>query len=49
MDESKRPQTIAQKILADHSGKEFVEEGEIVDASVDIVLGNDITMPLAIE
>jgi 3-isopropylmalate/(R)-2-methylmalate dehydratase large subunit len=49
LDESKRPQTIAQKILADHSGKEFVEEGEIVDASVDIVLGNDITMPLAIE
>ncbi|MCK5567477.1 MAG: 3-isopropylmalate dehydratase large subunit, partial [Actinomycetia bacterium] len=40
---------MAQKILADHSGKEFVEEGEIVDASVDIVLGNDITMPLAIE
>ena len=49
MDESKRPQTMAQKILADHSGKEFVEEGEIVNASVDIVLGNDITMPLAIE
>ncbi len=40
---------MAQKILADHCGKEFVEEGEIVDASVDIVLGNDITMPLAIE
>lgn len=49
LDESKRLQTIAQKILADHSGKEFVEEGEIVNASVDIVLGNDITMPLAIE
>ena len=49
MDESKRPQTMAQKILADHSGKEFVEEGEIVNAYVDIVLGNDITMPLAIE
>lgn len=49
MDKNKGPQTIAQKILADHSGKEFVEEGEIVDASVDIVLGNDITMPLAIE
>lgn len=49
MNDGKRPQTIAQKILADHCGKEFVEEGEIVDASVDIVLGNDITMPLAIE
>ncbi|MCJ7472376.1 MAG: 3-isopropylmalate dehydratase large subunit, partial [Actinobacteria bacterium] len=40
---------MAQKILADHCGKKFVEEGEIVNASVDIVLGNDITMPLAIE
>jgi len=47
--EDKRPQTIAQKILAAHSEKDFVKEGEIVNASVDIVLGNDITMPLAIE
>lgn len=44
-----KPQTIAQKILAAHSEKEYVNTGEIINASVDIVLGNDITMPLAIE
>jgi len=47
--ENKRPQTIAQKILAYHSGKESVNTGELVNADVDIVLGNDVTMPLAIE
>jgi len=40
---------MAQKILAAHSDMDYAERGEIVDASVDIVLGNDITMPLAIE
>lgn len=44
-----KPQTMAQKILAAHCGRDFVSEGEIVDARVDIVLGNDITMPLAIK
>ncbi|MDD3819133.1 MAG: 3-isopropylmalate dehydratase large subunit, partial [Actinomycetota bacterium] len=44
-----KPQTIAQKILASHCGREYVSEGEIVNADVDIVLGNDITLPLAIE
>jgi len=44
-----KPQTMAQKILAAHSGREYVGTGEIINASVDIVLGNDITMPLAIE
>ena len=43
-----KPQTMAQKILACHCAKEYVEEGEIVNANVDLVLGNDITMPLAI-
>ena len=42
------PQTMAQKILAYRSGREYVDVGEIVNADVDIVLGNDITMPLAI-
>lgn len=45
---SVKPQTMTQKILAWHSGKEFAEEGEIVNANVDLVLGNDVTMPLAI-
>ncbi len=44
-----KSQTMAQKILGFHSGKDHVEEGEIVNADIDIVLGNDITMPLAIE
>jgi 3-isopropylmalate/(R)-2-methylmalate dehydratase large subunit len=43
-----KPQTMAQKILAYHCGQEYAEEGEIVNADVDLVLGNDITMPLAI-
>lgn len=43
-----KPQTMTQKILARHCGKDFVEEGEIINADVDLVMGNDITMPLAI-
>ncbi len=49
MKDINKPQTVAQKILAAHSGREYVDTGEIINASVDIVLGNDITMPLAIE
>ncbi len=40
--------TMTQKILAAHCGKETVTAGEIVLASVDMVLGNDITSPVAI-
>ncbi len=43
-----KPQTITQKILAAHTGKDFVEPGELIQARVDIALGNDITAPLAI-
>ncbi|MEW6573985.1 MAG: 3-isopropylmalate dehydratase large subunit, partial [Bacillota bacterium] len=42
------PQTITQKILAAHAGKEFVEPGELISAKVDVLLANDITAPLAI-
>ena len=49
MANNKKSQTMAQKILGLHCGKDYVEEGEIVNANVDVVLGNDITMPLAIE
>ena len=49
MNDKNRPQTIAQKILAYHCGRDYVSEGEIVNADVDIVLGNDITMPIAIK
>ncbi|MDD4568732.1 MAG: 3-isopropylmalate dehydratase large subunit [Tepidanaerobacteraceae bacterium] len=41
--------TITQKILAKHSGKIFVEPGELIMAEVDLALANDITGPVAIE
>lgn len=41
--------TITQKILAEHAGKDFVEPGELIMASVDLVLANDITGPVAIK
>ncbi len=40
--------TITEKILAAHAGKERVAPGELIQANVDLVLGNDITAPLAI-
>lgn len=41
-------QTITQKILAAHAGKDAVEPGELINAKLDLVLGNDITAPIAI-
>jgi len=41
--------TITQKILAAHSGQKQVHPGQFVMARVDLMLGNDITAPLAIE
>lgn len=41
--------TITEKILAAHAGLEAVEPGEIIEAKVDIALGNDITAPIAIQ
>lgn len=40
--------TIAEKILAQHAGLDSVRPGELINARVDMVLGNDITAPLAI-
>ncbi len=40
--------TLAEKILAYHSNKKEVSPGEFVNCSVDLVLSNDITAPLAI-
>ncbi len=42
------PMTMTQKIIAAHTGAEAVEAGELVEARVDLVLGNDITAPVAI-
>ncbi len=41
--------TLAEKILAAHSGKEKVSPGEFINVRVDLVLANDITAPLAIK
>ena len=40
--------TMSQKILAFHSGLEKVEAGQLIEADLDLVLGNDITSPVAI-
>jgi len=41
--------TITEKILAAHAGKDRVEPGELINCKVDVVLGNDITAPVAIK
>ena len=40
--------TMTQKILAAHCGREHVRAGDIIMADCDMVLGNDITAPVAI-
>lgn len=40
--------TMTQKILAAHCGQEHVKAGQLIEANLDIVLGNDITTPVAI-
>ena len=40
--------TMTQKILAAHAGLEQVTAGQLIQAKLDIVLGNDITTPVAI-
>lgn len=41
--------TIAEKILARHADKTTVTPGELINAKLDMVLGNDITSPVAIK
>ncbi len=40
--------TMTQKILAAHAGLDSVEPGQLISTSLDIVMGNDITTPVAI-
>ena len=40
--------TMTQKILAAHAGLKSVEAGQLISAKLDIVLGNDITTPVAV-
>jgi len=41
--------TMTQKILAAHAGFESVESGQLILVNLDLVLGNDITSPVAIK
>jgi 3-isopropylmalate/(R)-2-methylmalate dehydratase large subunit len=41
--------TLAEKLLAAHSGKKKVSPGEFLNVRLDMVLANDITAPLAIK
>ncbi len=43
-----KPMTVAEKILAAHAERDEVHPGQILDARIDLALGNDITAPLAI-
>lgn len=40
--------TMTQKILAAHTGLENVVPGQLIEADLDLVLGNDITTPVAV-
>ena len=40
--------TMTQKILAAHAGLDSVSPGQLIKAKLDIVLGNDITTPVAV-
>ncbi len=41
--------TISEKILAAHAGRSELRPGELIEATLDFALGNDITAPFAIE
>ena len=41
--------TMTQKILAAHAGLDTVVPGQLISAKLDLVLGNDITTPVAIK
>lgn len=41
--------TMTQKILAAHCGINVVEAGQLIEADLDLVLGNDVTAPVAIK
>jgi 3-isopropylmalate/(R)-2-methylmalate dehydratase large subunit len=40
--------TITEKILMAHAGLSEISAGQLINARVDIALGNDITAPIAI-
>ena len=44
-----RPMTMAEKILAAHAGLEEVVPGQLIECTLDLVLSNDVTAPIAIK
>ena len=40
--------TMTQKILAAHAGLPEVHAGDLIEAKLDVVLGNDVTTPVAV-
>ena len=40
--------TMTQQILARHCGLESVKAGDLIEVSLDLILGNDLTTPVAI-
>ena len=41
--------TMTQKILAAHAGLPNVKAGDLIEAKLDLVLGNDVTTPVAVD
>ena len=41
--------TMTQKILAAHAGLDCVKAGALIEAKLDLVMGNDVTTPVAID
>ena len=41
--------TMTQKILGAHAGLSSVKSGDLIEAKLDLVLGNDVTTPVAIK
>ena len=41
--------TMTQKILAAHAGLDEVTAGQLIKVKLDMVLGNDVTTPVAIK
>ena len=41
--------TMTQKILAQHAGVDQVQAGDLIMAKLDLVLGNDVTTPVAVK
>ncbi|MCD8088882.1 MAG: 3-isopropylmalate dehydratase large subunit [Oscillospiraceae bacterium] len=40
--------TMTQKVLAAHAGLDSVKAGDLIEAKLDLVLGNDVTTPVAV-